>query len=202
MGRDLKLSLTDYDPFLTEDGTPDLDAMARRGTGPLRAAARRLVRSDADAEDVLQDAFLSAVRARDRFEGRALTTSWMYRITYNAGLMQLRTRRRKGAESLDALPPEVAERGLRDLQTDDDAAPDRALLREQLVRALDEVVEGLPEVDRAIVRARLGEGRSTEEVAAATGLSTTATKSRLHRARRALQAALTERGLTPALLGV
>jgi RNA polymerase sigma-70 factor (ECF subfamily) len=75
----------------------------------LLAIAYRLTSSAAEAEDVVQDAFMSSWRHRAQFAGEARPSMWLYRVTFNAALMRLRTRRRKGAESLDALAVDVAE---------------------------------------------------------------------------------------------
>ena len=75
----------------------------------LLALAYRLTSSTAEAEDVVQDAFVSSWRHHDQFQGAAKPSTWLYRVTFNAALMRLRTRRRKGADSLDALAAGVAE---------------------------------------------------------------------------------------------
>ena len=59
------------------------------------ATARRLVRTDEDARDVLQEAFLAAFRAFDSFAGAARLSTWLHRIVVNAALMKLRSRRRR-----------------------------------------------------------------------------------------------------------
>ena len=183
--------------WLQRDGRPDCEVLFAKARPQLLAVARRVVRDEADAEDVLQQAFESAIKHSDRFEGRAEATSWMYRIVYNAGLMHLRSRRRKGAESLDALPSGVAEATVHDARDMDVAAvasPGAALERGLLGRLLNDVIHELPPLDQDIVRMRLHEERSTSDVASSLGLSTAATKTRLHRARNALQELLSERG--------
>ncbi len=56
--------------------------------------AYRMLNNAADAEDAVQDAFISAYRARDKFRGDAAVTTWLYRIVVNAALMKLRKERR------------------------------------------------------------------------------------------------------------
>jgi RNA polymerase sigma-70 factor (ECF subfamily) len=175
--------------WLNPDGTPDFHRLFDLARPQLLAVARRVVRSEADAEDVVQQAFINAIRAGDRFEARAQATSWMYRIVYNTALMHLRSRRRKGAESLDALPPEVGENVVHD-QREHLAAPpspDAGLERGALGALIGRALARLSPLDQDIVRMRLHEDRSTKEVAKALGLSTAATKTRLHRARLMLQ---------------
>lgn len=151
----------------------------------LLALATRLV-SSTEAEDVVQDAFVSTLRHHHQFRGQALPSTWLYRVTFNAALMRLRTRRRKGAESLDALPLDVAEASLaRTLPDRPDPAAD--VERREVRLALDAAIAALRPVDQQIVRLRFVDGMSTEEVAEVTGLSVAATKTRLHRARAALR---------------
>jgi RNA polymerase sigma-70 factor, ECF subfamily len=167
------------------------EALARlfdENRGRLLALAERMV-SAAEAEDVVQDAFVSTLRHHQQFRGQASPSTWLYRVTFNAALMRLRTRRRKGAESLDALPHEVAEASIaRHAPPASNPALDAELAEAR--RALDDAVGQLRPVDQRIVRLRFIEGMSTEEVATATGLSIAATKTRLHRARAALRALL------------
>lgn len=184
--------------WLKEDGRPDFELLFAEARPQLLAVARRVVRNEADAEDVLQQAFVNALRAADRFEARAQATSWMYRIVYNTGLMHLRSKRRKGAESLDALAPEVGEAVVhRDRDDTADHDPAELVQRRRLSGVLDRAIETLSPVDQVIVRMRLIDEHSTKEVADATGLTPAATKTRLHRARRMLRDAL-----DPAELGV
>ena len=158
----------------------------------LLALAYRLTASRSDAEDVVQDAFVSSWRNHAQFQGQSKPSTWLYRVTFNAALMRLRTKRRKGADSLDALAAEVADSAMHAASSLDDTrstVPDpetqaaRGLVRE----ALDDALAGLKEIDRQIVRLRFCDGLSTEEVAGVTGLSASAVKTRLHRARAVLR---------------
>lgn len=178
------------DPYLTADGRPDFEALFREARPRLLAVARRLMRSEADAEDIVQQAFVSGLLHKDAFEARAQVTSWMHRITYNAALMALRSKGRRSVRSLEELPGEdriipAEEQGALD---DPEEAAARSCMRE----VLDEALATLSPLDRSIVDLRLREERSTEETAEAVGLSSSAAKARLHRARQALQAALRE----------
>src|SRR5262245_5089129 len=86
------------DPALVErlrrgDGSA-FENLLRRHTGRLLAVARRLLGNEEDARDVVQDAFLSAFRSIDRFDGQAALGTWLHRIAVNAALTKLRSRRR------------------------------------------------------------------------------------------------------------
>lgn len=176
------------------------EALARlfdENRGRLMALATRLV-SSSEAEDVVQDAFVSTLRHHGQFRGRSLPSTWLYRVTFNAALMRLRTRRRKGAESLDALPHDVAETSLASTRARTDPAHDAELAETR--RALADAVATLRPIDRQIVHMRFVDGMSTEEVAQATGLTVAATKTRLHRARAALREVLAEDARAPMIV--
>ena len=85
--------------------------MVRLYAGRMLAVARRLVGSDEDARDVVQDALLSAFRSIRRFEGQSLVSTWLHRITVNTALMKLRSRRRKPEESIEPLLPAFLDDG-------------------------------------------------------------------------------------------
>ena len=168
------------------------DAIARlfqQNHGKLLALAMRLVGSASEAEDVVQDAFVSTLRHHHQFQGHAAPSTWLYRVTFNAALMRLRTRRRKGAVSLDSFPVEIAEAAVHSARDVDHALPDpeqrclRRAVDDEVVRAL----ATLKPIDQRLVHLRYGEGLSTEDVGTALGMSTSAVKTRLHRARAVLK---------------
>ena len=80
-------------------------------TGRMLAVARRYLGNEEDARDAVQDAFLSAFRAIDRFEGEAKLSTWLHRIVVNACLMKLRTRRRRPEGKIEDLLPRFLEDG-------------------------------------------------------------------------------------------
>ena len=73
------------------------------------AVARRLLRSDDDAADAVQEAFISAFRAIGNFEGGAKLSTWLHRIVVNASLMRLRKRTRRPEVSIDELLPKFVD---------------------------------------------------------------------------------------------
>ncbi len=153
--------------------------------------ARRFLNHEQDAQDAVQDAFLSAFKAIDQFQGDARLATWLHRITVNAALMKLRSRRRRPERSIDELLPRfhddghLAEAGSDWAVTMDSAVNDRET-RELVRRTIDE----LPESYRTILLLRDIEEQSTEETAALLGISSSAAKTRLHRARQALRTLL------------
>ncbi len=81
-----------------------LDELLRRHQPRLWAVCRRLTGSDADADDAAQEALVSIVRALPRFDGRSRFGTWAYRIAVNAGLDELRRRRRRPEPGLPGDP--------------------------------------------------------------------------------------------------
>jgi RNA polymerase sigma-70 factor (ECF subfamily) len=153
----------------------------------LLALAYRLTSSAADAEDVVQDAFVSSWRHHDQFQGASRPSTWLYRVTFNAALMRLRTRRRKGADSLDALGSGIAEALVqRSAANDVVDAEDVLEARERRIAVRDALCKLKPQ-DQELMRLRYTDDLDTDDVAALTGMSASAVKTRLHRARHALR---------------
>jgi RNA polymerase sigma-70 factor (ECF subfamily) len=162
--------------------------------GRMLAVARRLLRSEEDARDAVQDAFLSAFRGVERFEGNARLSTWLHRITVNAALMKLRTRRRKPEQPIDELLPGFLEDGHMRAPAEPWRSPELdPIERRQLASLLDEAIESLPESYRNVLLLRDIEELDTEETARAMGISPGAVKTRLHRARQALRGLLEPR---------
>jgi RNA polymerase sigma-70 factor, ECF subfamily len=163
-----------------------------RATSPrLLATLRRMLRSEDDARDALQEAYLAAFRALPRFQGQSKLSTWLHRIAVNAALMKLRAKRRRPEESIDELLPRFAEDGHFTADTASsgtlvDEAVDEARRRAAVRRCIDR----LPDAHRTVIVLRDVEGLSTEETAQQLGISIDATKMRLHRARQALRTLL------------
>ena len=180
-----------------DDGDDDATLVARAQTGASDAFARlvhryqdrvyRLVRrivGDDEAEDALQETFLSAWRALPRFKGDAAFSTWIYRIATNAALMRLRKRRNdvvsldapvRGAEGEDT----TAALEIRDWS----ATPDEELMNDETRQAMEAAVADLPADWRAAFLLRDVEGLSNIDAAAALDVSVPAFKARVHRAR-------------------
>jgi RNA polymerase sigma-70 factor (ECF subfamily) len=141
--------------------------------------AVRLTGNEEDARDVTQEAYLRAYRGLPRFRGDAQFSTWMYRITANCAATYLGRRNRHRHEPL----PESAE--LIDLRTDVDPElrSDAVDLRDRLLLALD----SLPPKLRAVVVLRDVYELSHDAIAEELGISATAAKVRLHRARHKLR---------------
>ncbi len=174
------------DPAAFED-------VVRRYGGRMLAVARRMLRVEEDARDAVQEAFVSAFKARDGFAGNARLSTWLHRIVVNAALMRLRRQRRKPEESIDELLPRFDESGE---WCDDETratTPADLLERSETRVIVRECIDRLPASYRTILLLRDIEELDTDETADKLGMSVTAVKTRLHRARQALRTLLVQR---------
>lgn len=158
---------------------PAFDELVRRTHADTYALARRLVTDPDDALDVTQDAYLRAFRSLRKFRGDAQFSTWLYRITANCAATHLGRRRRHQHEVLD----EEATVFDTNLDHDPAAAADAAQLRQRLEAAIAE----LPPRLRAVVVLRDVYDLNHAEIAEELGISESAAKVRLHRARRKLR---------------
>jgi len=173
------------------------EELVRACSGRMLATARRMLRDEEDARDAVQEAFASAFRALPRFAGGSLLSTWLHRIVVNACLMKLRSRRRHPEESVEDLLPRFHEDGHRVLEDGSPAAEraDQALERAELRAVVRACIDRLPEGHRTVLVLRDVEDLDTDEVAALLGTTRGAVKTRLHRARQALQTLLAAEGV-------
>jgi RNA polymerase sigma-70 factor (ECF subfamily) len=169
------------------------ELVVRRFGARLLAVARRVLGNDDDARDALQDAFLCAFRAIDRFTGDARLSTWLHRIVVNAALMRLRSRRRRAEDSIDDLLPRFDDEGGW-LEPPTSWRSDELLERGETRVRVRQAIEQLPARHREVLVLRDIEELDTGEVAGMLGISANAVKVRLHRARQALRT-LIERDL-------
>ena len=167
------------------------EQVVRAYGGRLLAVARRIVGTEEDARDVVQDAFMNAFRSLDKFEGHAKLSTWLHRIAVNAALMKLRTRKRKPEQSIETLLPSFLEDGHYEERFKSwDEPVDKLIERAETREMVRKQIDALPESYRTVLVLRDIEGLDTEETANVLGLSVNATKIRLHRARQALRTML------------
>jgi RNA polymerase sigma-70 factor (ECF subfamily) len=140
--------------------------------------ARRLTGDVEDARDVTQDVYLRAWRGIGKFRGEAQFSTWLYRITANTANTHLRKQRRHRAQPLDEFNDPVETRS----ESQPAAAVEAADLLERVSAAIDE----LPEKLRQVVVLRDVYDLSHESIGEELGITVTAAKVRLHRARRKL----------------
>ena len=154
--------------------------------------ALQFMRNEHDAREVMQDALVSIWNKIGSFEGKSAFTSWIYRVTANAGLMALRKKKRHENDvSLDTTSSEDDDGPVPALRLSDQGPlPDKVAMTGELGEQVRGAIDRLPEPYRMVVLLRDVEELPMNEVMDATGLSEPALKSRLHRARLALREAL------------
>ena len=146
----------------------------------VRRFGLRMCKTAHDADDVLQDTLLAIATHLGEFEGRSSLSSWVFALTRTAC-----ARRRRGLKNQPPVSDDaVATRG------DDRPSPEERAAGHELGDALARALDALPDEQREVVLLRDVEGLSALEAAEAIGVSVDAVKSRLHRARAALRAAL------------
>jgi RNA polymerase sigma-70 factor, ECF subfamily len=171
--------LADLVALAKEGDQQAFEELVRRTYSDSYTLALRLTCDEDDARDVVQESYLRAYKGLKRFRGDAQFTTWLYRITANCASNQLRRRARHRHEELDEeLAPMV------DADHDPAALADAADLRTRVEGAL----ALLPPRLRAVVILRDVYDLPHEAIAAELGISESAAKVRLHRARRKLRA--------------
>jgi RNA polymerase sigma-70 factor, ECF subfamily len=153
-----------------------LDGIFRAHAEVLERVLARLVGPSADVEDLLQETFAAAIEAFPRFRGEASVRTWLHRIAINVAGRQLRHPRRRREVALEDVPSPAS---------GEEAAPD-AMASHARERRLYVHLDALDPVKRIALILHVIEDHSIAEVAALTGASSAATKSRIFWARRAL----------------
>lgn len=161
------------------------DQLLRRYLRSCRAVALAVTGNEADADDVCQDAFVSAMERIDDCRDPARFGGWLLQIVRNRGRNLLRHRRVREAEPLDEAVP--------DTRFSTAAAVERSELRERLRAGL----ALLPEAHREVVLLHDLEGWKHEDIAELLDLPTGTVRSHLHHARRRLRAILGEKDTDP-----
>jgi len=155
------------------------------------SAARMRCGDPADAEDVLQDTYVAAMRYLPDFRGDATVRAWLFRLAMSAC-----TKRRRGRKNDPKLHvPLLAQRDdgetpQLDLPAGEAEDPERQTAVLQSMKDVSRVLQQMKELDRAVLLLVDGEGRKPSEAAELLGKTTPAIKSRLHRARKTFRAAV------------
>ena len=148
--------------------------------------AMRLTRSPEDAEEVLQDVFVTVYRKIEGFEGKAKFSSWLYRITVNAAFMKLRKRKQDQSISLENLLPQVHNRALSE-HYNLSSRSDFLAMNKEMRELIEGAIMRLQGDYRAVFILRDIDGLSNKEVSDILDLTIPAVKSRLHRSRLMLR---------------
>ena len=166
------------------------ETLVRAYGGRLLQVARRFL-NDADASDAVQEAFLAAFKAIDRFDGNSRISTWLHRIVVNASLMRLRKKSHQVEQSIEPLLPTFLEDGHRaQVGAAWEPNPEEKFEVQELRQQVRAAIEGLPMNYRTVLLMRDIEGLSGAETAEMLGVTTNAVKVRLHRARLALRQVL------------
>lgn len=159
--------------------------------GQMLATARRFLACEQDCYDAVQETFISAFRAIDKFEGNSKLGTWLHRILVNVCLMKLRTRSRRHEVSIDDLLPKFDSTGHHTQSIPRWRQPAADQLQCDETRALvRRSIDMLPDDFRSVLLLRDIEEFSTEETAETLKITPGAVKTRLHRARQALRTLL------------
>jgi RNA polymerase sigma-70 factor (ECF subfamily) len=153
------------------------EILMRRYNQRLFRVSRGILWDDAEAEDVMQEAYLRAFRELAGFRGEARFSTWLTRIACHEAMARARQRRRLVAVPGGEPPDPPAET----------PGPERELENRELQALLREAVEVLPDPLRAVFCLREIEDLSTEQTADALGLTVENVRVRLHRAKRSLR---------------
>lgn len=170
------------------------DELVRQTYEETYTLAYRLTGNEEDARDVVQETYLRAWKGLRHFRGDARLSTWLYRITANASYTLMKKRKKHRHEPLVDELADVVDPGF---SADPEAVTDASLLRDQLAAAMDD----LPSKLRAVVVLRDVYGLSHEEISDELGISVSAAKVRLHRARRRLHDAIYGEGTARAGAG-
>jgi RNA polymerase sigma-70 factor (ECF subfamily) len=160
--------------------TPLFEIVMRRYNQRLYRAALAILGNEAEAEDVLQDAYVRAYQHLHQFQGRAQFSTWLTRIAVNEALA--RARRQHRAVSLDE-PLSPGGDTLMSSFAAEGPNPEQQASQAELGRVLETAIMAVPEKYRAVLMLRDVENMSTAETASVLGLSEENVKVRLHRAR-------------------
>jgi RNA polymerase sigma-70 factor (ECF subfamily) len=176
--------------------TAALEGLMEQFAPRVHRLAYGITRNEADAEEVVQDVFLSLFRKIAGFEGRSALATWIYRITVNAALIKRRGKRAELEVLLEDHLPTFREDGHREgdrtlLLADWSETPEEQLLSSETRRAVRRMIAGLPDHYRVVLLLRDVEELSNEEAAEILNDSVASVKSRLHRARMALREQVT-----------
>jgi RNA polymerase sigma-70 factor (ECF subfamily) len=172
-----------------------LQHMMRRHNQTLYRTARSILKDDAEAEDAVQEAYVLAYRSMDRFRGDARLSTWLIRIVVNVAIRRARKLKRS-AEVIDLVadPAESRETGGESLEADMNERapeqPERAALRAETRRLIEDKINRLPDAFRTVFVLRAIEEMTVDETAVCLGISEATVRTRYFRAKGLLREAL------------
>jgi RNA polymerase sigma-70 factor (ECF subfamily) len=162
------------------------ETLCKQSANTVFHMARRMMRNNEDAEDVVQESFQQAFLHLKSFNGDSRFSTWLSRIAINAALMKLRKKHRLWDVSLDE-SAEGEESSSRIEVEDDGLDPEQLYAEKERQRILSEAINGLTPGMRKAIELREIDERSTEETAQIMGISVEAVKARVFHGRRKLR---------------
>jgi RNA polymerase sigma-70 factor (ECF subfamily) len=163
------------------------DLLVRKYQHKVLKLVGRFISNQAEAEDVAQDAFIKAYRALGSFRGDSAFYTWIYRIAINTAKNALVSNKRRPMDYLDMQDPEQYERQARLKEL---ATPERLLLTEEIRQTVQQAMRDLPADLRTAIMLRELDGLSYEEIAEAMECPVGTVRSRIFRAREAIDGKL------------
>lgn len=166
------------------------EEIVRRHNQVMFRTARSILKSDEDAEDAVQDAYLRAWRGLPKFRGGSKLSTWLVRIVSNEALGQLRRARARTFPLEEAMTHPDPDVQLA-LAAAPESGPEQEALRAETRSTVEGHIDGLPDEFRTVFMLRAVEEWSSREVAEALGIAEATVRTRYFRARKLLQEALT-----------
>lgn len=156
--------------------------------------ALRFLLNEKDAEDIVQEVWMTVSRKISEFRGESKLGTWLYRIAVNKCLERMRSKKNKPVESIEEKLPQFDDEGgftreFSDWSEAPDIRTDNAIMKEEIEKA----IRSIPDQYREVLVLRDVEGLSGQETADLMGLSEAAVKTRLHRARAFVRERFTKR---------
>jgi RNA polymerase sigma-70 factor (ECF subfamily) len=187
--------------FMADSTDPDAALMLRVKRGdhaafgelvdkykqPVMNLAFRILRDATEAEDLAQNVFLQVHKSANRYLASARFTTWLFTITRNLCLNEIRRRSRHPADSLDAGSQEYEDQPARQYEDHATALPTEKVLHGELEQKIEAALAELPEPQRTAILLCRDDELSYEEIAEIIGSSLSATKSLIHRGRETLK---------------
>ena len=160
------------------------DLLVRKYQNKIISLVSRYLGQNGDVQDVAQDAFIKAYTALPGFRGEAAFYTWLYRIAVNSAKNYLMARgRRPAAVDVDAEEAEFFENSD---ALKENASPERLALTEEIKKVIFDTIEQLPEELKVAIQLREIDGMSYDEISAAMGCPIGTVRSRIFRAREAI----------------
>ena len=167
------------------------ERIMRKNNRLLFRTARSILKSDAEAEDALQEAYLRAWRALSTFRADSKLSTWLVRIVINEALGRLRRRKSAQVIPLESVMESFDQQTQESTEEDDpNREPDRLAMRSQVRRLMEARIDMLPEAFRTVFMLRAVEELSVEEVATALEIPEATVRTRFFRARSLLRESL------------